>query len=88
MGRIMGMAGGGGGGGAGGPHKFLHNNISSVYRIFTKLDHMIALWKGKNLIYFGVIRSKVKLTVTINKKNYRLIIYIETGVFCDAHISC
>jgi hypothetical protein len=27
---------------------------------------MIALWKGKNLIYFGVIRSKVKVTVTIN----------------------
>jgi hypothetical protein len=29
---------------------------------------MIALWKGKNPIYFGVwvIRSKVKVTVTIN----------------------
>ena len=26
---------------------------------------MIPLWKGKNPIYFGVIRSKV--TVTINK---------------------
>jgi hypothetical protein len=25
-----------------------HNNFNSVYRIFTKLDHMIALWKGKN----------------------------------------
>ena len=36
-----------------------HNNFNSVYRIFTKLDHMIALWKGKNPIYFGVIRSKV-----------------------------
>jgi hypothetical protein len=27
---------------------------------------MISLWKGKNPIYFGVIRSKVKVTVTIN----------------------
>jgi hypothetical protein len=29
---------------------------------------MILLWKGKNPIYFGVIMSKVKVTVTINKK--------------------
>jgi hypothetical protein len=43
-----------------------HNNFSSVYRIFTKFCHMIPLWKGKNPIYFGVIRSKVKVTVTIN----------------------
>jgi hypothetical protein len=28
-------------------------------QIFTKLGHMIPLWKGKNPIYFGVIRSKV-----------------------------
>ena len=48
------------------PHRFLHNNCSSVYQIFTKLDHMIPLWKGKNPIYFGVIRSKVKVTITIN----------------------
>ena len=48
------------------PHRFPHNNFSSVYWIFTKLGHMIPLWKGKNLIYFGVIRSKVKVTVTIN----------------------
>jgi hypothetical protein len=27
---------------------------------------MILLWKGKNPVYFGVIRSKVKVTVTIN----------------------
>jgi hypothetical protein len=40
------------------PHRFSHNNFSSVYRIFTKLGHMIPLWKGKNPIYFGVIRSK------------------------------
>ena len=39
---------------------------SSVYRIFTKLGHMIPLWKGKNSIYFGVIRSKVKVTITLN----------------------
>jgi hypothetical protein len=36
------------------PHRFSHNNFSSVYRIFTKLGHMIPLWKGKNPIYFGV----------------------------------
>jgi hypothetical protein len=46
------------------PHRFPHN--SSVYRIFTKLGHMIPLWKGKNSNYFGVNRSKVKVTVTIN----------------------
>jgi hypothetical protein len=33
--------------------------------ILTKLGHMITLWKGKNPIYFGVIRSKV--TITINR---------------------
>jgi hypothetical protein len=37
--------------------------VLSVYRIFTKLGRMIPLWKGKNPIYFGVIRSKVKVTV-------------------------
>ena len=37
------------------PHRFPHNNFSSVYRIFTKLGYMIPLWKGKNPIYFGVI---------------------------------
>ena len=66
----LGMAGGH-------PHRFPHNNFSSVYRIFTKLSHMIPLWKGKNPIYFGVIRSKVKVTVTINRIFDRLIIYID-----------
>jgi hypothetical protein len=56
----LGMAGGR-------PHSFPHNNFSYVYRIFTKLGHMIPLWKGKNPIYFGVIMSKVKVTITINK---------------------
>ena len=59
------------------PHRFLHNNFSSVYRIFTKLGHTIPLWKGKNPIYFGVIRSKVKVTATINIIVYRLMIYID-----------
>jgi hypothetical protein len=56
-GRIiwLGMAGGGR------PHRFPHDNFSSVYWIFTKLGHMIPLWKGKNPIYFGVIRSKSPL---------------------------
>jgi hypothetical protein len=53
--------------GGGRPLRFPHNNFSSVYRIFTKLGHMISLWRGKNTIYFGVIRSKVKVTVTINR---------------------
>jgi hypothetical protein len=44
------------------PHRFPHDNFSSVYRIFTKHYHMIPLRKGKNPIYFGVIRSKVKVT--------------------------
>ena len=43
------------------------HNFSSVYWIFTKLDHMISLWKGKNPIHFGVIRSKVKVTITTNR---------------------
>jgi hypothetical protein len=47
-------------------HRFPHNNFSSVYQVFTKLGHMIPLWKGKNPIYFGVIRSKVMGTVNIN----------------------
>jgi hypothetical protein len=38
---------------------------------------MIALWKGKNPIYFEVIRSKVKITITINIIFYGLIIYID-----------
>ena len=60
--------------GCGRPHRFPHNNFSSVYRIFTQLGHMIPLWKGKNPIYFGVIRSKVKVTVTINR-------FLTTGSF-------
>jgi hypothetical protein len=56
----LGMAGGR-------PHRVPHNKFSSVYRIFTKLGHIISLWKGKNPIYFGVIRSKIKVTITINR---------------------
>jgi len=36
---------------------FPHDNFSSVYWIFSKLGHMIPLWKGKNPIYFGVITT-------------------------------
>jgi hypothetical protein len=50
-----------------GPHRFPLNNFSSIYQSFTKLGHMIPLWKGKNPIYFGVIRSKVKVTISINR---------------------
>ena len=37
---------------------FPHDNFSSVYWIFSKLGHIIPLWKGKNPIYFGVIKVK------------------------------
>jgi hypothetical protein len=40
------------------PHRFPHNNFSSVYRVFTKLCHMITLWKGKNSIYFGSLGQR------------------------------
>ena len=46
-------------------NRVFSHNFSSVYWIFTKLDHMIPLWKGKNPIYFGVIRSKVTVTIYI-----------------------
>ena len=46
---------------------FPHDNFSSVYWILNKLGHMIPLWKGKNLIYLRVIRSKFKVTVTIDR---------------------
>ena len=49
---------------SGRPHRFPHNNFSSVYRISTKLGHMIPLWKGKNPIYFGGQRSR-SLTINI-----------------------
>ena len=35
------------------PHRFPHNNFSSVYWIFTKQGHMILLWKGKKAIFRG-----------------------------------
>jgi hypothetical protein len=57
---------------------FLHN-FSSVYWVFTKLHHIIPMWKGKNPIYFGVIRSKVKVTVTINRVKIQ---YTELKLSC------
>ena len=43
----LGMAGGR-------PHRFPHNKFSSVYRIFTKLDHMIPLLEGeKPYLFWG-----------------------------------
>ena len=38
----------------------------TITLVLYKLGHMIPLWKGKNPIYVGVIRSKVKVTVTMN----------------------
>jgi hypothetical protein len=42
---------------------------------------MIPLWKGKSPIYFGVIRSKVKVTVTINR-------IFDNRKFTDLKLSC
>ena len=36
------------------PHRFPHDNFSSVYRIFTKLGHMIPLYL-KNRTYNGTL---------------------------------
>jgi hypothetical protein len=44
---------------------------------------MIPLWKGKNLIYVGVIRSKVKVTITINKKIDNRIVSARTPVYIN-----
>ena len=62
-----------------------HNNFISVYWIFIKLDHTIPLWKGKSPIYFGVIRSKVKVTITINRIFNRLKIYIDGRILWCTH---
>jgi hypothetical protein len=63
------------------PHRFLHNNFSSVYQIFTKLGHMIPLWKGKNPIYFRVIRSKFKVTVTINRNFDNVVKFVKDPIY-------
>jgi hypothetical protein len=57
----------------------------SLYWIFNKLGHMIPLWKGKNPIYFGVIRSKVKVIVTINIifDNNNSVIMLPTKNYVD-----
>jgi hypothetical protein len=34
------------------PHRFAHNNFSSVYRIFTKLGHMIPPVEGEEPYLF------------------------------------
>ena len=48
---------------------------------------MIPLWKGKNPIHFGVIRSKVKVSVTINRIfDNRIVLYRQQGlrrIFCQ-----
>jgi hypothetical protein len=64
------------------PQQFPHDNFSSVYRIFTKLGHMIPLWKGKNHLYFGVNMSKVKVTVTINIIVDNRIVSARELLFC------
>ena len=52
---------------------FPHDNFSSVYWIFAKLDHMIPLRKGKNLFILGSLPL------------YRLIIYIDRCILWCTH---
>jgi hypothetical protein len=42
-------------------------NLATRFPCGRERTLLIPMWKGKNLIYFGVIRSKVKVTVTINR---------------------
>jgi hypothetical protein len=44
----------------------VETTLLSKIIFIAKLDQMIALWKGKNPIYFELIKSKLKVTVTIN----------------------
>ena len=43
--------------GSGRPHRFLHNNFSSVYRIFTKLSHTIPLFLALSIPDEGYSRN-------------------------------
>jgi len=52
--------------GYGGRRAGVHRGFRTITLVLYKLGHMIPLWKGKNPIYVGVIRSKVKVTVNIN----------------------
>ena len=52
---------------------FPKDNFSSVCWIFTKLGHMIPLWKGNNPIYLGSLPL------------YRLIIYIDGRILWCTH---
>jgi hypothetical protein len=53
---------------------FPHDNFSSVYWIFTKLGHMIYLWKGLRTLF---ILGSLPL--------YRLIIYIDGRILWCTH---
>jgi hypothetical protein len=52
--------------GYGGRRAGVPTGFRTITLVLYKLGHMIPLWKGKNPIYVGVIRSKVKVTVNIN----------------------
>jgi hypothetical protein len=53
------------------PHRFPHNNFSSVYQIFTKLGHVIIGFKCLNHIHVGVslIRDKKRQEDINSDKN-------------------
>ena len=51
--------------GHGGRRAVVHTCFHTITLVLY-IGHMIPLWNGENPIYFRVIRSKVKVTVTIN----------------------
>jgi hypothetical protein len=60
-----------------GEMKIMVKMKSTHHWIFNKLGHMIPLWKGKNPIYFGVIKSKVKVTITINRILMKIVVKMK-----------
>jgi hypothetical protein len=40
------------------PHRFLHTNFSSVYRIFIKLGHMIPCGRERTLFILGSLGQR------------------------------
>jgi hypothetical protein len=50
---------------------------------------MIPLWKGKNPIYLGVIRLKVKVTVTVNRISDNRIVSAQVKIqYTELKLSC
>jgi hypothetical protein len=50
---------------------FPHDDFSSVYWIFTKLDHMISLLKGKNPVYLQKVNVEKSASQRQDKKRLK-----------------